>query len=632
MNRITRGELLAVLLWSAVVMAATAIPYVVAEREAGPDREFGGFIWGVDDGNVYLSWIRQAAEGRVFLRNQYTTRDQSPHFFHVFLLALGRISALTGLAPLTVFMAARYLCGVFCLLAFYALTAALTADRRVRLAALALASVSSGLGWIVVLAGQGGWLLPGLSAFPMDVADGWQAQPEAIIFLSLLLNPLFSFSLGLVALVMLHASRLAGPGGLRAALWAGLLLLVLGNVHGYDIFAIHATLLVWLAGNCLAGRLSVAQAAGRYALLLAVSAASPLWAYWAAHADPAYAAKVETPTLSPRPFDVAVGYGLVLALAVAGAWRAATAGAGELARRRLRALLIAALALGAAGFIAQQAGAPPRLLGMTAFALPLLALAALVIRRDADEGAHRMLLPVVWAACGAAVIYLPVPFQRKMMEGLHLPLCILAGVALAAIIGAAGTRQALGYPVRVALAAALLVATMPSNLLFIGESLRHVRANNRTLLHVLAPPTYLLKGEVEAMRWLAAHAQEDDIVLSSNLTGNYIPAHAPCLVVAGHWAETLHAADYFGLMGRFYEPGATAELRRSIARRTRATFVWWGPQERVLQEAAGGPAYDPGADLPQMAPVFDSGTVTIRRRAGPGEGRVERNGALAGGR
>ena len=652
MKRITLGEIALAFLWSVAIMAATAIPYGMAHRGAGAEREFGGFIWGVDDGNVYLSWVRQASEGRVLLRNQYTTKNQSPHFFSVFLLALGRICAWTGLSPLAAFMGSRYVCGVFCLLAFYALVAELTRSRVARFAALGLASVSSGLGWIVVLVGQGGQVLPGLSAFPMDVADGWQAQPEAILFSSLLLNPLFAFSLGLVSLIMLHASRLTsraghaqcsspeqcgpasaaddaasgGPSGLHAsrltsrggyaaAFWVGALLLLLGNVHGYDIFPLHATLILWLGCAWLAGRLTLGRAVGQYALIVAISVASPLWAYCGARADPSYAAKVSTPTLSPRPFDVAIGYGLVLALALWGAWLVSNAGA-EAARRRNRLMLGLVAIVGCAGLVAQQAGAPARLLGIAAFLLPVLAVAVLAGRREADEEQWRALLPVLWATCAAAMIYLPVSFQRKMMEGLHIPLCVLGGFALAAFVGGRGAtpRGGVGYPVRIALALAILLATVPSNVVFVGECMRHVQANNRMLLGVLAPPVYLSNAEVEAMRWLGRNTSERDVALASSLTGNYIPAHAPCLVVAGHWAETLNFGDYLGLVARFYDPASSREAREAALARSGAACVWWGPQERLLQQAMGGGPRDPCRELTGLELVHQNSAVRIYQR------------------
>ena len=89
--------------------------------------------------------------------------------------------------------------------------------------------------------------------------------------------------------------------------------------------------------------------------------------------------------------DVAAGYGLVLVLAVWGPWLCA--------RRK-----------------APAAAGPEA--------------------RSASTDRERLwLLPAIWMLCGLAVIYLPVPFQRKMMEGLHIPLCILGGTALASVVG-----------------------------------------------------------------------------------------------------------------------------------------------------------------------------------------------------
>ncbi len=55
---ITRREIIWVLLWAGLVAAITALPYIRAVQLAPDNHHFSGFIWGVDDGNVYLSWIR----------------------------------------------------------------------------------------------------------------------------------------------------------------------------------------------------------------------------------------------------------------------------------------------------------------------------------------------------------------------------------------------------------------------------------------------------------------------------------------------------------------------------------------------------------------------------------------------
>ncbi len=608
------GEVALVVLCVAAVVGSTVIPYAIASRAAGPARVFAGFIWGVDDGNVYLSWVRQAAEGRVLLRNQYTTKDQSPHFLNVFLLALGRISRWTGLPPLTVFMGSRLLAGACCLLSFYAFMAGLTRNRTVRWLGLILAGISSGLGWLVVVTGKGGELFPGVTLLPMDVADGWQAQPEAIVFASILLNPLFAFSLGLVALTAACALRMASPRGWTPAVGAGLILLLLGNVHGYDIFALHATLFVWLACSAATGRIGWGRAAGQYLVVLILSVASPAWALLAARADPAYTAKINTPTLSARPLDVAVGYGLVLVLAVWGAWRVSQAGLAGPTRRNRGALALL-LGLGVAGLVAQQAGAPTAWLQTAVLVLPLVAVIVALGRHDATDAQFRALFPLLWAACGAAVIYLPVSFQRKLMEGLHLPLCALGAVALEAVVANGVRPPVLSRPLRLLVVGALLVATTPSNLLLVSDCLRHVRADNRTLLGVRLPPAYLSRAELAAMDWLAAHTGEEDIVLSSSLTGSHIPAHARCRVVVGHSAETLDFPGYLTLAERFYDPRTDHGTRQAIVRTTDPTYVWWGPQERVLQEAIlGGVPADPCLRMASsLTPVYANADVTIYR-------------------
>lgn len=609
-GRVSGREILWVLLWAAAVMGATAVPYALAKAEAGPDREFAGFIWGVDDGNVYLSWVRQAAEGKVLLGNPYTTKDQSPHFLNLFLLALGALCRATGITPLAAFMGARYVCGVLCLLAIYLLAAEVTASRIARAAALVLASVSSGLGWLVVMFGGEGGQMGSLSFQPMDVSNGWQTQPEAIVFLSLLLNPLFALSLAVMAFTARELLNMTGQGGVWAASRAGLALLLLGNIHGYDIFVLHALALCWLVANCLAGRLNWLRAAGLYALMAGISAPSVIWAWYGAQADPSYAAKINTPTLSPRPLDVALGFGLVLVMAAGGAPIACRQRTGRLGR-----VLAVGCAIVAVAFALAHVPGMPGSLKFAAFLLPLLALVATVGINGELDDRWRGAFPVLWAACGFAVIYLPAPFQRKMLEGLHIPLCILAGIALASLIQKApGVLAGLGGPVRVGLAVALVVATAPSNLLLVSDCMRHVRANNRTLLHVLAPPVYLATSELRGMRWLADNAAEGSIVMASSLTGNHIPAHAPCRVVAGHWAETISFAAYVAVVGHFYRPETPAPERLSALDYCRAEYVWYGPQERVLQEAQGDEAVDVAAGLPGLRTVYTDDAVRIYHR------------------
>ena len=572
-SRVSGREIALVLLWSVLVVGLTVLPYLWAIGLTDPDEpltghQFEGFMWGVDEGNVYMAWIRQASEGRLLLRNQYTIIPQNPHFFSLFFLACGKLVNLTGQPPAVIFHAMRLAGGVLLLLSIYLLAARLTERVAARWAALALASLGSGFGWLAAM-----WAdrLPDYLPPPLRTPDyapigphTWQTMPEAVTFVSILLNPLFVWSMALLCLFFAAALTGLERRRVRWAFVAGLLLLVLGNVHTYDVFVAHAALLLYMLVMIIARRLRWVQALLHYAIILVLSVASPVWAWYAARLDPAYLMKIDTPTLSPRPVDYAAGYGLVFLLALLGA-------AWALSHRR----------------------ANPRLL-----------------------------FPACWAAVNFGLVYAPVAFQRKMAEGLHLPLCILAGVALVMMIGPR-LRGPKGADRTTLLIALAVVVAWPSNAMFVAGVMQQTGSNNLDLLKWLQPPAYLAWDEVEAIDYLAEHATEDDMVLSSSLIGSHIPARAQCRVFVGHWAETLYFGDMLQQVGSFLLPGRSSAVRLGIIRRAHADWVYYGSYEslmarQMMLSADLEPPEDPAAEFRAatediLIPVFSNDTVTVYR-------------------
>jgi hypothetical protein len=291
--------------------------------------------------------------------------------------------------------------------------------------------------------------------------------------------------------------------------------------------------------------------------------------------DPTWAAKYAVPKASPPLSGYLLGYGLVLALAFVGARYA-------LSRRGV-----------GRSSAAQPAG-----------------------NRCPSAGDKATLLPVIWLVVGFALVYSPTGFQRKLAEGLHVPICLLAALALQEI-----TRRLPRSSF--ALVAGLVVAlTLPSNVYYVADGLAHARVNNLDLAPVWYPPAYLTSGEEAALRWLAEHTGAADIVLCSTYFGNHVPAAAPCRVVAGHWDETVHFGRYLRLVLGFYAPFSPPEVRREYLRRCGANLVVYGPQERLLQRLlsvgeAGRPReQDPAEGLAELRPAFRSDNTTIYARTG----------------
>lgn len=569
MGTVKRDEIRAVILVAAGIMAVTLMPYLAGLQMAPPGSEFAGFIWGVDDGNVYLSWIRQASEGRVFLANQYTTHPQAPHFFNLFLLVAGWLSRLTTLAPIYIFHALRFLGGIFALTALYWLVSLLTQDRWIRCASLGLAALGSGLGWIVALFDpSGSW-----GIHPVDVGVNWQVQPEAVTFVSALLNPLFITSMGLICLVLGFSLVALEKDDRKSGVIAGICLLVLGNVHSYDIFAIHLTLGLWIIYSLIARRYTLKDAASSYGIIFAISIPAPLWSYYAAGQDPSYMVKAMTPTPAAGMINYIVGYGLIGLLALLGAV-----------------------------IVAAREGRH---------------------ERHVNTRGQLLRFAVAWAVANSLVLLLPVSFQRKMVEGLHLPLAILAGVGTA-YLGVLFTRALANtgevQRVRERMAVvivAVIVLCVPSNVLFVSQCLDNVRTNNRNLLHVLAPPVFVEEEYIDCFNWVSLQTGFDDVILSSSLMGSHLPAHAPCRVFAGHWAETLSFPDKLGKVHRFFRPDTPPDVRKSILASEGVSYIIYGPYERLVgRTAQEGPG--PKAAVNMVAgtdgaaqQVFDSGEVVV---------------------
>jgi hypothetical protein len=316
-------------------------------------------------------------------------------------------------------------------------------------------------------------------------------------------------------------------------------------------------------------------------------------------------AKVETPTLSPPMLDMAAGYGLILLLAILGAWYA--------------------------------------------------------IRQWKDT--PRLMLPLCWAVSHWVLLYAVRPvatpdfhwkplfsFQRKMAEGLHMPLCVLAAVGLVMVVAprlgssaaetsadgetvapagvlpagarsgpsGPGGRGGVGAGVLIALA---VVLSMPSNALFVDDCLHNVATNNRDLVGYLQPPIYLRFPEVRAIERLADVASEDGVVMCSSLTGSHIPPTAGCLVFAGHWAETLQFGRKVDYIGQFLLPGRSAKVLRGAVAAIDADYVLYGPREAMLARqmmlaSDNVPPDDPAKQFREttqdfLLPIFEEDEVTL---------------------
>ncbi len=245
------------------------------------------------------------------------------------------------------------------------------------------------------------------------------------------------------------------------------------------------------------------------------------------------------------------------------------------------------------------------LLGYGIVVLLAVAGAAHVVRRRNE----RRLLLVAWVVAALALLYMPFSLQRRMVEGLHIPLCVLATIGLFAYVlpSAMASRWLRRYAhwrrygstqFRRLLLFTVVVATIPSNLYLVAAY-----SGSALSAH---PELLFQEDEVVAIDWLRDSTDRSDAVLASYEIGRYIPARAGNTVFMGHFHETVDVDRKKQLAEDFFQGTTSHDSRLDLLSEYRISHVFHGPAERQL----GG--FDPsGASY--LTPVYHHSSVTIYR-------------------
>jgi len=557
---ISGKEVHRVFLWSLLIVGLTCLPYLYAYLVTPDGMQFTGLLSNPMDGNSYLAKMRQGAQGSWLFHLPYTSEDHDGALIFTYYLFLGRLSAPLGLPLILTYHLARIVNGLILLFVACWFFSLLNLDRWSRHATFLLLALSSGSGWLAI-------------PFNVFAPDLW--VPEAITFYAILANPHFPLAVALMLLTFAFviapirgADRPSLPGeaatqvpaasggGMTAAAQAptaggdrvtanprspslgrpsqtpgfagGLSLGTPSSARGLALAALSSLLLGIVQPFCV---ITVYSVLGGYFLLrflkdrrlpwseiLRGMVAGALTAPVIAYDYYVYtfnsvlrAWSEQNVTPSPPLWTYAVAYGFVLILAVGGT---------VLATRR---------------------------------------------QSQAD------LFLLAWVIVNGLLLYAPFSLQRRLVTGLHIPLCILAGMALSRYV-----LPRFSPARRTLILGAVLVLTVPSNLVVVATLMAGAARHDSRL--------YLYQDEMEAMTWLRENTRPTDIVLASPEMGLFIPAWAGNRVLYGHPFETIQAKEKKALVEEFFQEGIGGQAGREIVRLYRPAYLFYGPRERELGE------------------------------------------------
>lgn len=559
-----RSEWLMLLVVGSLALLVASLPYLIGYAAATPEAIFNGFPLDPEDSYSHLAKMQQGFSGTWRYRLLFTPEDHPDVYLNTFYVALGHFSRLTRLSLLTTYHLARLLTGALLLGTAYRFISDFLMDRVQRRVAFLLLVSSSGLGWLLI-AVAGSFTPGGLT--PMDF---WLL--DAYIFLTLMTFPHMILAVALLLLLFRHTLIFWEKGGLGHLCGSFALALGLTVIHPFSPL-LYGVVLAAYCGSLVTTRgfnvSAVRQpSAGRPADAMKSEEATP--AQWRPVVSLAGLALLPLPlvvyyanalqsdlvfvswsaqnvTLSPPIVYTLLGYGLLTVLAIPGSiylWR--------------------------------------------------------------KGGRERFL--VLWMVAALILMYLPFKFQRRMFEGLHVPVSIVATAGLYAWLRPrlacsrlACWLAARHYPVpRLLAVTTFLVVTFAA----ISNLYSLAALGVATLEH--SPELYYSPDEIAAIGWLGQHTSSQATVLSSYEVGGLIPARIGHRAYWGHWCETAFLSQKETDAATIFAADTDQTTRRALLAQYGIAYLFYGPREQALGDFVP-------ASSPLLESVFVDGDVSIYR-------------------
>jgi hypothetical protein len=518
------------------MLTLSSAAYLFAYYASPAEQVFLGFLSNNDDNQLYLSYMREGAQGAWLTTVRFTPEPHQPALLLPVYHVLGKVAALARLSNELVFHLARLIGGIGLLAAAYWLFAISLPSSMARKSAFLLVCFSSGLGWLLTVAGLADrvWV-------PVDIR-----VPETSTFLTVFTSPHFVLGVTFEILTFVFYLGASRHRGYTIAAAACLLLLSITLV--YNVIVVATVLVGYTVIRCIQRRRWWCPEAARTVAVGLPCAPVVAYYYVLLNYVPFWRVVYGEHDVvrSPDPVALVLGYGLVFGLAVWGMIRWAK----------------------------QRAWSAPRVLLTT------------------------------WFAGNGLLLYAPLAFQGKLLAGWHVGMCAIAAVGLhdGLLPWLQRQRWAWAWMDRSpqALSTArnvVLILTIPSTLLVALIGFRVAVAEHYF-------PYFLPREDVEAVRWLAARTDAEDVLVSSYGIGNYWVAHSAGRSFLGHQFAVLEPQIKDREMRRFYSGEASDEELLQWVISHGITYVFYGSLERelgALQVEA----------LSWLTPIYDQGGVAV---------------------
>jgi arabinosyltransferase C len=560
-----------------VLALIAAIPWLVAMISAPASSVYIGSQFATDDQMVYSAWMNQAMNGQFLFDNRFATDEQPGLTIHLYFWLLGILaipfkSAGAWIALPLISNLARIGFTYLFVILLGKLGRTLELPVFIAKTGMVLACLGGGVGFAVwesfgrrvaatnpILQSSNGWL-------PIDV---W--QPEAFVFPSALVNGLFMASLCLIIGVFITIWK--AQDSWQPVPIGAFLMLLLMNIHSYDVLIIAFTLLVF-AATLIARKQLNPQWALRAGVIGLGAIPSALWFLNVLSQDKVFQARAETLTYTGTFPQILLG---ILPLFLLGTLLFRQDAKAGFARWVPAVTLLAVVGVMFAG-----AGSHDPDKGYYLTLLPwLVALIAITVPLFLGNFSKEILLLCSWACIALILPYLPQLFQRKLAMGLIIPWGFLAAYGidwLLTQLGQIKNQSDADFRVRRNLMTGVLfLISCATNVYWLQREILMIKNNiSSTTVHPVFLPSDIPQilnrlnqtpGRIVAIArpgvplrsaeapWASPYLPELNPVLSG-----FSPAYS----YAGHWSETPDYNRRRGIAEMIFQPRQPEEIAQLL--------------------------------------------------------------------
>lgn len=518
LKSISKKELLFIGGMILLVIVLTAAPYLYGYFKAPADKVFiGGNFLSTSDIFVYYSYIEQAKAGNFIFQDLFTSENQNRVIFNIFWLAVGLAAKVFSLSSFFILQIFRIIFIPILIFTLYFFISFITKDKKQRFWGLLLLLFSSGLGdWLYIYFNgldYGG----GAVNYPIDL---WIT--EANIFLTMsYFAAHFMASLALMIWIFLLMYLALNHNKIKYSLSAGLLALILFNFHPFYIVSIFIILFSYLLVLFFFFNKKLWPLLKHLIVLGLIASPSILYHFYIISFDPITALRAsQNLTLTPGLFAVLAGFGLIIFFAVLGI---------ILFWRKYKEL-------------------------------------------DIDQRSKYIFL-ITWLGVNFILIYFPISFQRRLLEGLEVPMVLLAVFGLVFLFQFLNLGEVPGLrnicKNKVLLLFLFVICFCSTNL---------SNYSNSYAYSIEEDLYYTDKAKLEALNWLKANGDRDKVVFTDTSNGIYIPAYAGFKTYFGHWAETVFVEDKYERIKWFYKDNKNDEKKLKFLHDNNIGYIFWDSQ------------------------------------------------------